>query len=153
MEQVHLASWTSSPHAWTRRRLNSSYRENIMASAIVPLVLQGLFAVLIKQADCDWATSLGVWVFSMYVTLLSLGCACVSVSGGRTPEAAHWSQSSTGVSTHATDPVTLTSIMTAGLIPREWPGAQGEEMRRSVVRRATQQGHGCTMCCSSYSSM
>lgn len=41
------------PSAWTRRRFNSSssYRENIMASVIVPLVLQGLFAVLIKQAD------------------------------------------------------------------------------------------------------
>lgn len=41
------------PSAWTRRRFNSSssYRENIMASVVVPLVLQGLFAVLIKQAD------------------------------------------------------------------------------------------------------
>ena len=38
------------PSAWTPRRLNSGYRENIMASVIVPLVLQGLFAVLIKQA-------------------------------------------------------------------------------------------------------
>ena len=41
------------PSAWTQRQLDSSYsfRENIMASIIVPLVLQGLFAVLIKQAD------------------------------------------------------------------------------------------------------
>lgn len=47
-----------------------------MASVIVPLVLKGLFAVLIKQAD--WAASLGVWVFSVFVVRLSLGCACVS---------------------------------------------------------------------------
>ena len=59
-------------------------------------------------------------------------------AGGRTPEAEHRSQSTTGVSTHATDPVTLTSIMTAGLIPWEWPGARREEMRRSVARRAMQ---------------
>lgn len=41
------------PSAWTERQLDSSYsfRENIMASIIVILVLQGLFAVLIKQAD------------------------------------------------------------------------------------------------------
>lgn len=38
------------PSAWTQRQLNSSYRENIMASVVVPLVLQGVFAVLIKQS-------------------------------------------------------------------------------------------------------
>lgn len=37
------------PSAWTWRQLNCSYRENIMAS-VVPLVLQGVFTVLIKQA-------------------------------------------------------------------------------------------------------
>lgn len=38
------------PLAWTQRPLNASY--SIMASVIVPLVLQGLFTVLIKQAHC-----------------------------------------------------------------------------------------------------
>lgn len=48
-------------------------------------------------------------------------------------------KAATGVSTHATDPVTLTSIMTVGLIPWEWRGTGREEMRRSVSRRVTQQ--------------
>lgn len=69
------------PSAWTRRQLNSSYRENITASVIVPLVLQGLFTVLIKQADWWLGNKPGCVGISLYVTLLSLGCVCVC--GGR----------------------------------------------------------------------
>ena len=85
--------------------------------------MTGQHAELCGYSPCTWHCS-------------ALG---LCVEGGRTPEAEHWSQSTTGVSTHTTDPVTLTNIMTAGLIPREWPGAKREEMRRSVARRATQQ--------------
>lgn len=72
------------PSAWTWRRLNSIYRENIMSSVIVPLVLQGLFAVLIKQAD---------WWLGIKPGCVGILCVCdtdhfgmcMCVRGGRQP--------------------------------------------------------------------
>lgn len=62
---------------WPQWWLNSSCSERIMTSVILPLVLQGLFAVLIKGTDWWLGRSLAVWLFSTHATLFNLRCACV----------------------------------------------------------------------------
>lgn len=52
MKCVHLASRIARPQGWPQWWQNSSCSESIMTSVILPPVLQGLFAVLIK--DTDW---------------------------------------------------------------------------------------------------
>lgn len=112
--------------------------------------MTGQQALVCGYSLCPWHCS--VWDAHVGLSVRVCVCVCRGRRTGRRPEAEHWSHRTTGVSTHATDPVTLTSIMTAGLILREWPGAQREDLGRTVARRAAQQGPSNTVCCSSYSS-
>lgn len=65
MKCVHLASRISRPHGLPQWWLNSSCSESIMTSVILPPVLQGLFAVLIK--DTDWCTGHEAWVCGYFL--------------------------------------------------------------------------------------
>lgn len=109
--------WNSGPVCvWTLRQLNSSYTEKIMAPVVVPLVLQGLFAVLIKQSNwwlCDKSGCVGI--------LCVHDTSLFGREADRMPEAEHQSQRTAAVSTHATDPLTLPNIMTVRLIPQVHP--------------------------------
>lgn len=87
---------------------------------------------------CTWPDS--VWDAHVYL------CMCEARLADRMPEAEHWSQRTAGVSTHATNPLTLTSIMTVGLIPLERAALRGKRWEE------VWQGRSYTVCCSSYSA-
>lgn len=136
---------------WPQQWLNSSCSESIMTSVIFPLVLQGLFAVLIKEADWWLGMKPGcVGILYACYTVQFEKCMCVFRQAWRTAEVERWSLNPIGVSTHATDSVTLTSIMTLGLIPEECSRGKRWEI---VARRMIQLGCGSTTRCKSYSSM
>lgn len=136
---------------WPQRWLNSSCSESIMTSVILPLVLRGLFAVLIKEADWWLGMKPGcVGILYACYTVQFEMCMCVFRQAWRTAEVERWSLILIGVSTHATDSVTLTSIMTLELIPEEC--SRGKRWEK-VARRMIQLGCGSTTRCKSYSSM
>lgn len=136
---------------WPPWWLNSSCSEPIMTCVILPLVLQGLFAVLIKEADWWLGTKPGcVAILYACDTVQFQMCMCVFRQAWRTAEVEHWSLKPIGVSKHATDSVTLTSVMTLGLIPEECSrGKRWENVAKGVI----QLGWGSTTRCKSYSSM
>lgn len=136
---------------WPQRWLNSSCSESIMTSVRFPLVLQGLFAVLIKEADWWLGMKPGcVGILYACYTVQFEKCMCVFRQAWRTAEVERWSLNPIGVFTHATDSVTLTIIMTLGLIPEECSRGKRWEI---VARRMIQLGCGATTRCKSYSSM
>lgn len=127
MKCVHLASRISRPQGWPQWWLNSSCSES-MTSVILPPVLQGLFAVLIKDTDWWLGTKSGcVWVFSAHATLFNLRGTFVFL--GRPEGQPRRSLNPVAVSTCAPDPVTLTIVMT--LWVNSWGVFQREEMRKS----------------------
>lgn len=120
---------------WPQRWLNSSCSESIMTSVILPLVLQGLFAVLIKEADWLGMKPGCVGILYACYTVPFETCMCVFRQVRRTAEVERWSLILIGVSTHATDSVTLTSIMTLELIPEECSrGKRWEKVARRIIQ-------------------
>lgn len=72
---------------WPQWWLNSSWSESIMTSVILPLVLQGLFAVLIKDADWWLGVKRGcVGIFYTCNTVQFETCMCVFRQAWRTAE-------------------------------------------------------------------
>lgn len=72
---------------WPQQWLNSSCSESIMTSVILPLVLQGLFAILIK--DTDWWLGTKpecVVIFYACNTVQFETCMCVFRQAWRTAE-------------------------------------------------------------------
>lgn len=75
---------------WPQWWLNSSCSESIMTSVILPLVLQGLFAVLIKDADWWLGVKPGcVGIFYTCNTVQFETCMCVFRQAWRTAEVKH----------------------------------------------------------------
>lgn len=115
---------------WPQWWLNSSCcSESIMTSVILPLVLQGLFAVLIKDTDWWLGTKPGcVVIFYACNAVQFETCMCVFRQAWRTAEVKHWSLNPVGISTHTTDPVTLSNNNNFRV--NYWGVFQREEMRK-----------------------